>query len=301
MTITLRSLLDADTARLRAAADHWDRLVAQIDSVVEELVVGTRDLPHHWSGAAAVAAERESARLQAQVGNAHRYCSAIGVAVRGFADDLEQHRRLLHGLVAEAEGRGLDIDLVSGRITAPLRVVAVDGPEQAQASVDSYVGQITEILALANEADRRARLVIEDNVFGDFRLPEDDLPPYDEIAVLASAGYSAESRAQWWSAQHQLNRDRAIEEHPEIIGAGEGLPAADRDRANRLLLRRAKEDLLARQVRVDESRGGAASRASADVDARLADITALERRLADPGTHLLGYEPGNERSATLTR
>jgi uncharacterized protein YukE len=301
MGITLQGLLRADTGTLRAVADHWDRLVADIDATVEDLVVGTRDLPNHWTGAAATAAQEESTRLQAQVGNAHRYCAAIGAAVRGFADDLEQHRRLLHGIVAEAEGRGVRIDLGTGRITAPLDAGLVDGPEVAQVGVDAYVRQITEILARVNEADRRARLVIDDNVFGDYQLPGDDLPPYDEVVVLASASYDPGSRARWWSAQHQLNRDRAIEEHPEIIGAGEGIPVADRDRANRLMLRRAKADLQARQARFDEMRGGAASRATTDVDARLADIADLEERLSRPGTHLVGYQPGDERTATVSR
>jgi uncharacterized protein YukE len=282
MTISLPGLLDADTAALRAVAQRWERLVAEIDETVEDLARGTRDLPHHWSGDAAEAAQRTNLRLQVQIGNAHRYCDAIAVAIRGFADELDECRRMLHGVVAEAAGRGVSIDLASGRVTSTL-----SGP----AGVDAYQREIEEIVAQADDADRRATQVLERNGLGDWDLPDDRLPEVYPDVVLATANYSPEYRAQWWHAQHQLNRDRIIAEYPEVIGAGEGLPSAVRDQANRLLLRRHKDDLLARRDRLDTRQDGAGSRAVLDVDARLAEIDGVEHRLAAPGARLLGLDP----------
>jgi uncharacterized protein YukE len=288
MTISPRGLLGADTAALRAVADRWRELVDEIDDTVEDLARGTRDLPHHWTGPAALAAQEENHDLQVRVGNAHRYCAA---------DELEQYRRLLQGVLAEAEGQGMRVDLATGRVTGP-PVPAADLP-LAQAGVDAYAHQIDEILARANEADQRATEVLEANVLGDYELPGDDLPPYDETAVLASASYDPVTRARWWQAQHPLNRERAIDEFPQIVGAGEGLPAEDRDRANRLLLSRTGEELALRRQRLDDRHAGAGSRAIQDVDARLAEVAALEDRLA--GAHLIGYVPGDEGNAELSR
>lgn len=282
MTITLHGLLDADTAALRAVAQHWDKLVAEIDTTVEDLARGTRDLPYHWTGEAAEAAQQHNLRLQVQIGNAHRYCDAIGYAVRDFADELDEYRRMLHAVVTEAGDRGVTIDLASGRVTGTL---------SGQASVDAYVRAIEEIVAKANDADHRATQVLEKNGLGDWDMPDDELPAVSPDVVLASANYSPESRAQWWHAQHQLNRDKIIEDYPELIGAGEGLPSAARDQANRLLLRRAKDDLVARRDRLDTMQDGAGSRAVMDVDARLAEMNGLERRLAEPGARLLGLDP----------
>jgi hypothetical protein len=48
--------------------------------------------------------------------------------------------------------------------------------------------------------------------------------------------------AQWWSALSAPAQLAAISTHPRVIGALDGLPAWARDRANRLLLRRALHD-----------------------------------------------------------
>jgi hypothetical protein len=95
-----------------------------------------------------------------------------------------------------------------------------------------------------------------------------------------------------WHGLHQLNRDKLINEHPELVGAAEGVPSADRDRANRLLLGRAKQQILDRQAGLDALHDGADSRATLNADAQLADIRAVEQRLAgSPGSYLLGYPP----------
>ena len=283
ISISLEGLLGANTAALRAAAAHWEKLATDVDGTVEDLVGGTRDLPHHWVGDGASAAEERNRRLQLEVGNAQQYCVEIAAAVRGFADDVEHYRQMLYGVVAEARGRGMTIDLATGRITAPLTQPA--GVRLAQAGVDSYLAQIEEILAKANDADRRARQVIEANQVGDQERPDQALPGVstDFLTLATEPGYKARA----WHDMHQLNRDRLVEEHPELVGPALGLPSADRDRANRLLLARAKAGLLARRARLDEMLDGAGSRAVVDVDRGLASIEEAERT----DGYLLGYPP----------
>ena len=142
MTITLQGLLAADTGRLHEVAGEWDRLAGALDTAVEDLGRDTRELPHVWP--TGPAAQDRAVALRTRLGNGHGHCVAIATAVREFAGEVEDNRRLLHGLVAEARRGGLWIDLVSGLITAPIGV-----------AVDAYAQQIAHIVARVNDADRR--------------------------------------------------------------------------------------------------------------------------------------------------
>ncbi len=287
MTITLQGLHAADTGRLIEVARHWDGVARSLDAAVEDLGRETRDLPHHWpAGPSSQAARDKLADLRVQLGNGYQHCAEIARIIRDFAGEIESHRRMLHGLVAEARSAGLRIDLAAGTITAPLEVAAT------QSTVDSYAQQIGEIVARAGEADRQAADRLDAHDYREQYLPNTDRPDYDEAAVLSLTGVQTtpETRAAWWQAQHPLVQDRAIVEHPEIIGAAVGLPAKDRDSANRLLMRREKEQLQAARAGHDQLHDGAMTQAQLDIDRRLAAITELEHR--SQGQRILTYEPG---------
>ena len=299
MTITLHGLLRADVARVRTVAAHWAELATALDTAVEDLGAGTRDLPHHWSsGPGSVAAQERVARLRIQVGNSHQDCTWIAYAVRAFADDLEQSRGRLHEVVREAESRGLRIDLASWQITAP--VTTETGVGLAQAGVDAYVRQIAEILAQADAADRKAAAVLGQHVLDETEEPSAEPPQQNPYSILAVGSYPPRQQAEWWQGQHPLLQEQAIAEHPEIVGALPGVPSRDRDAANRLLLSRAKEAALAERTRMAAGQDDAASPALRQADDRLAGIAELERRLAGPRVHLVGYQPGDERNASVS-
>ncbi|GAB2617592.1 hypothetical protein Aab01nite_30990 [Paractinoplanes abujensis] len=293
MTITLPGLLDADTGRLLTIARRWDRLAHDLDTAVEELGRHTRDLPHHWpAGPSSQAAQDKRADIRVQVGTGHVHCVTIAEVIRDYAGSVEYHRRLLLGLVAEAEQRGLRIDLRDGTITAPL---------DRSADQASYAAQISEILARVNEDDRATAERMPSYTYRDTVIPDTDRPRYDEAAVLALANAGADPGrvSSWWRAQHPLVQDRAIVEHPEIIGAATGLPAKDRDSANRLLLRRDREALLASREAHQNRHDGALTRAQLDIDRRLAALDDLERRAR--GRRIVTYTPGAEAESELVR
>jgi hypothetical protein len=292
MTITLQGLLHADTATVRSVAERWERLVAAIDTAVEDLGRTTQDLPNHWSsGPGALAAQGRRADLRVEVGNAHRYCDAIGHAVRGFADDLEHYRQMLHGVVSEARGRGFTIDLASGLITAPI---------ESPGGADAYVAQIGEILAKANAANDRAAAILDDNVAGEVELASTRPPDYLQVDPYALSIAAPPDLASWWHGLHPLVRERYVAAYPEVLGAAEGLPSRDRDAANRILLLRKRDELLAARQRLDAVQDGAGSRALAAVDTHLAAVDSLQRRLDDPArpeSYLVDYQPGDEQHA----
>jgi hypothetical protein len=277
-------------------ADRWERLVAAIDTTVEDLGRTTGDLPNHWSsGPGSQAARQKRDDLRAEVGNAHRYCDTIGHTVRTFAEDLEHYRQMLHNLVGEARSRGFTIDLASGRITGPIEPLGSAGP-----SIDGYVAQIGEILAQASAADDQAARVLSDNLAGEIELASARPPDYLAVDPYAVTIAAPADRAAWWHAQHPLIQERYIAAYPEVVGAAEGLPSKDRDAANRILLDRERAGLLAAQQRLDTVQDGAGSRALAGVDTRLAAVESLRRRLDDPAgpkAYLVDYQPGDEQHA----
>jgi hypothetical protein len=301
MTITLHGLMHADTAALRSTADRWDRVTAAVDAAVDDLGRATRDLPYHWSaGPGAQAAQQADDDLRVRIGNAYWHCHQIALAVRGFAQDIDHFRRVLRDLVGDAERDGLRIDLATGQITAPV--------EAGAALIDSYVQQISAILVRANDADLRGTEKVDPHVLRDARAPTGELRPLNEIGLASLAGSTESYQALWWDAQHPVNQERAINEHPEIVGASAGLPSRARDAANRLLLQREHAALLTRRSQLlGSSAGRSPDQAQRDqlgqVDARIGAVDRLQRRLDDPArpqAYLTGYRPGQEGEAVLS-
>ncbi|MGK5678093.1 hypothetical protein [Actinoplanes sp. URMC 104] len=294
MTITLQGLLAADTGRLESVARRWDRLAQTLDDAVEDLGRDTRELANHWpAGPSSQAAQDKSADLRLQLGNGQVHCAAIAWTIREFALDVAHYQGQVREVVAEAQSRGLRIDLASGTITAPIAVAAT------QSLVDGYAQHLGELVAGINDRDRRAAELLADHTFREEFVPGTEEPQYSEVHILALANWTDGSQTDYWKNQHSLLQDRAIAEHPEIIGAAAGIPPEDRDTANRILLRRAKDELLAARERQQDLHDGAMNRAQLDLDRRLAAITALEERSA--GRYLLSYAPGAEDQAELTK
>ncbi|MCO8273207.1 hypothetical protein M1L60_21685 [Actinoplanes sp. TRM 88003] len=292
MPITLQGLLDADTGQLDAVARHWDKLARTLDLAVEDLGRDTREMPNHWpAGPSSQAAQDKAAELRVRVGNGQTHCAAVGRIIRNFALDLEQGRYRLNELVAEARAAGLQVDLAAGRITAPIAVAATQG------TVDGYAQQIGEVLTFVNNADREATEALAEHTYREDVLPDAEQSRFDDISIMALANWMPESQTDYWKGLHSLHQERAIAEFPTIIGNARGLPAQDRDAANRLRLNRVKDELLATRARQDEAHDGAMNQAQINLDARLATIADLERR--SQGRHLISYEPGFEQEAEL--
>ncbi|WP_440717484.1 alpha/beta hydrolase [Gordonia oryzae] len=95
------------------------------------------------------------------------------------------------------------------------------------------------------------------------------------------------TRAAWWAGLPAVQRERLHTEHPEWIGNSDGLPAADRDLANRALLPTVRDSLekqsrtLAERLADNRFGGTFTSDDSRKwyVDAKIADIGAIEREL----------------------
>ena len=297
MAITLEALLHADTGRIRDAAAGWEKIADELDATVEQMARGTGDLPNHWEGDAALAAEQRNRTFQIEIGNVPHGFHLVARQLRDLAEKFEHGRQLVYAVVDDARADGMRVDPRTGQIstTGP---VTTDSIAAVQGIMDQLAQRLTQILTQVSDADRQSADLID-------RMALDPTPLSGELAETGSNDfllqdyqflrndiYSADFKAQAWNDMNQLNRDRLITEHPELVGPTVGLPTADRDRANRLLLARARTAALARQERLDAAQDGAASRATMNTDRDLADIAAVQRKLATtPGARLLGYPP----------
>jgi len=297
MAITLDALLHADTGRIRDAAGEWEKIADELDATVEQMARGTGDLPNHWEGDAAEAAEQRNRTLQIEIGNVPHGFHVVAQQLRGLAEKFDHCRQMVYAVVDDAKADGMRVDPHTGQIstTGP---VTTDSVAAVQGIMDELARRLTQVLAQANDADRQTADLLD-------RMALDSTPLNPELAETGSNDfllqdyqflqndiYSPDFKAQAWNDMNQLNRDRLITEHPELIGPALGLPTADRDRANRLLLARARTAAETRQERLDVAQDGAASRATMNTDRELADIAAVQQKLATtPGARLLGYPP----------
>src|SRR5204863_1281428 len=109
--------------------------------------------------------------------------------------------------------------------------------------------------------------------------------------------------AHWWAGLDAAERSRLTEQRPELVGGLDGVPAADRDRANRRRLAAARRDARAEEAALDAARddvGGFGDLQDlegrlAAVRARLGRLAAVDAAVTGPGPDLLGPDPASRR------
>lgn len=294
MTITLAGLMAADTSAIRAFADHLERVAHRIDEAVGDLGAATRDLPNYWSaGPGSEAAAQRDAALRQQLSVAYDPVNYGARVIREFAGRLDQYRQMVHSVVAEAEGKGFRVDLTSGAVTgaAPAGAPMI-GLQAAQATAGYYAGLLGDILARAGEADTQAEGSLAQLRTGGVELSS--TPAQPQLPTNADAStfrlLDPPELAEFWQRLDPLTRERLVQTYPDAVGAAVGLPSRYRDAANRILLQRRHDQLVAEQQRLPDGPG---------LQRVQMDLVATERLLKSDG-YLVDYRPGDEQHTRLS-
>jgi len=333
--LTLQVLRDTDAAAVAAAAGEWLALADEIDDGAEELIRGSRDLEHAWpQGTAAEAAWRRAAVLRAEVSNAYAPCRRIGQALRELADTVRALQESLRQVVEAATAQGLRVDLAAGTVTAPAQMYAgTSRPDLIAQQVSGYVGQLRSVLDQAAELDARTANLIAINLpdakagFGALSLA-----PVTAQTLRDQAGRSPAEVSAWWDSLTPEQQEQAIADFPQLVGPLDGVPATDRDPANRILLERDLADLRARDatladreafLRMMAAQGRLAEaypdsmnplgsltaewdrigEQRAEIAGRLAGPSEIQHRIGDPDKppiFLLGYDPAGDGKAIVS-
>jgi len=265
----------ADPARWRAIARAWRRWATLAGRLADRLAADLVRLGAAWSGAAASAATARLTTLRRGLTVVRLLCWRADQTASEFASALDRAKRLLARALAAAHRAGLTIDdegrirggsaapaaptvattsggvahgtAVAGRATSAGPGVAdpITAARRAEISAD-----LSAALAIAAQADDVAADRLAE-IEGVVRLPA--VPPGP--ARPACTATPAEVR-RWWQALSPSERQWLLASEPAWLAPLDGIPPADRDAANRLLL--------------DERR--------AELDRALAAATAGERR-----------------------
>ncbi|WBB66437.1 alpha/beta hydrolase [Micromonospora sp. WMMD812] len=281
----------ADPGAWRAVGAAWGGLTDLVDRRAGDLGERATALGGGWSGAAATAASGRLAGVRSDLASAAPALIEADQVLAEYAGRLAAAKGRLAAAVALADASGLLIDR-DGRVSADparARPSERDGPAAARVAA-----ALRAALELAGAADQTAGA----------RL--------DALAASAGTGWlaapppgrpergatPAQVRA-WWAGLTPAQRRWLVAHEPVLVGHLDGVPAAARDQANRLLLGVRRAELLAERRRLlDRVPPGPVETARLRlVDARLAGLDGLTDRLTEPGgprAYLLGLDTAGE-------
>ncbi|MBX6750527.1 MAG: hypothetical protein IRY85_12815 [Micromonosporaceae bacterium] len=232
--LTLAAVRAGDPEAFRSAALAWAALAAALDAASEHMATGRARVGAAGQGTAlAVAADRVGTEVRA-VGGAVGPARRIAQALLRHADALAALQRHLDAVLATARSTGLTVDLVSGTVTA----AGPAGVAPWRATVDAVRDELAEILAQARRLDAATAVAVgcsppDQRASEPDQWAAGDASRLDRATVQRQADRAPADVAAWWRSLSPHQREWALRDHPDLIGHLDGIPAVDRDRANR--------------------------------------------------------------------
>ncbi|KUL31527.1 alpha/beta hydrolase [Actinoplanes awajinensis] len=244
--ITLALLAGTNAAGFTEASDAWARMAAGLDAGLDRFAAASQYLPAVWP--TGEAAQDRVAALRAELSNAHAPCKNVSRALRTHADTILSLQSMLADIQGECAAEGITVDLTTATVSAH------DITDTAQAArvaglVQSYTRQLAELLTRARSLDLETVVALA------------ELPPTAGTArtgpgitkddVARMRGKSSQEVRAWWGSLTRDQQDQAIRDFPREVGWLDGVPAGDRDKANRIGLAQHKQYLKDRYENPD--------------------------------------------------
>ncbi|MFY1680456.1 alpha/beta hydrolase [Micromonospora sp. WMMD730] len=301
-----------------AAGVAWRGLEAPVTRRRSGLAGRAATLRTGWSGGAATRAGGRLDGLRAELGTILPALVETDQVLAEFAGRLRVAKGRLAEAVALADRTGVAVDRHGGLRAVP---PTWRGPESgvlpawagarpgpsgggggngggagSPAAVAQVAAALREALALADVADREVAGRLAE-LTGAARTGWVQRPPPGRPTDDATP---AAVRA-WWDGLTPAQRRWLVLHEPARIGPRDGVPAAARDQANRLLLAGHREALLAERRTASASGSGGRSRLRR-IDRTLAALDGLAGRLAattGPRPYLLGLDPRGDGRAIV--
>ncbi|MET8909902.1 alpha/beta hydrolase [Micromonospora sp. NPDC004551] len=299
LPIGYAQLWRADPGAWAAAGAAWRGLIGPVRRRADGLSTRIGALRTGWSGAASGTAQGRIGELRTALTDVLPALIEVDQVLAEFAARVGAARARLGAAVAHADAGGLLVDRAGAVRPDPARPrpAAQVGPAMAQVGAE-----IRGALALADAADREAggRLaeLATAAVTGWVSVPPGRRP---------APGAGPVEVSRWWAGLTSAERRWLVGHEPERVGRLDGVPAAARDQANRLLLTRWRAELverragLLRPLPAGPLELARLARLGA-VDAALRGLDGLGERLATPGApraYLLGLDPAGDGRAVV--
>ncbi|MEQ3554676.1 alpha/beta hydrolase [Pseudonocardia nematodicida] len=265
----------------------WAALGETLDARADRLGRdGAAALPANWSGADAERARTAHTELRRRLrADAEAAARAAEVLGRHAGEVLEVQRQLV--AAARAVRYPFYADLMTGTVlrvpggpwAISLQTVAAAGMLALHAVVAARFARAVEAaVGVAARSDAATAAALRSLIPGGGETAGAGDPPVGPAAVRT-----------WWADLSPDERDQLVRSRPQLVGGTDGIPVADRDRANRIRLDAERVQL----------RGLAARRRSTgDVDgasraeAALAGLDAVAGRRDAGGAFLLDVAAG---------
>jgi hypothetical protein len=218
--LTVRDLLAADPAALTRAAQAWRRLARRLAGPTADLDRQVDAVRAGWTGPASEAATRQLAGVCAELDDAYPVLLGIGQVLAEHADTLARTQRTAVDVRAYA---GCFRVRIGPDGTAVVDFTGEQPDPGDTAAAEQITGDLHRALGLAARSDAAsvARLA-ELGPAGPTEPPGP--PPPDRTPSHV---------ATWWHGLSAAQRRWLVEHRSDLVGNLDGVPAADRDPANR--------------------------------------------------------------------
>ena len=266
--VTFAQLRDADLAGLAEAVPAWTRLVRNLEQAEDvyrtRLLTPLRD--SGWQGAGAEAALKELVPAQDEIRVATTEAASIATVIDAAHTKFTAAQNTLKSAIAEASGAGLTVG-----DDGSLRLPELTGADQRdldyrqwrvrmQGELGAFRQRFDEAVPEATAADAQiaaalAKLgpeIMDDpraavDLTADARLAA-GLAGLDAGQVPPATAVTPQQVAGWWRGVPEERRQLMMNAFPEKLGWLNGIPAEDRDEANRARLANRLAELRARHA-----------------------------------------------------
>ncbi|MEV6974647.1 alpha/beta hydrolase [Kitasatospora sp. NPDC093806] len=316
----IKSLYDANINNITIAKNAFDALAKAFGQHVDawQHEVADRLSASNWTGPTAGTAHGRIAELGGELQAAKQELSFVSRALANAAEQFALAQSHLINALDDAKKAKLNV-APDGRITWDNEPsspnFAGSGAERTAIAISN---RITAALTEAAHADQEISTRLShlatnaSNGTGlNAATVAQDLAAENARENIPAAGTDPNNVKQWWNGLTEDQRQKFIDAHPDRIGNLDGIPATDRDRANRITLQQAKQDL---QVQLDHlgpeppakiaGMSGAVSNPAHDdwerrkilLEEQIKGVNAIDKRLTtkvdqnNPPTYLLGFD-----------
>ncbi len=284
--VTFADLRQAQPDTYRRAALAWTSLAEVIGTQGGAVTSRGGELATAWTGAAADAAGGHLTLLAEEFGAGAERAGQIPAVLDAHAAAVASARATVDLVVAVVAPTPVRIS-ETGAVSLSPAAYAVPSmlplwqalALQARTMIDGAVQQAT-----AADATATGRLngllpaaVTTAAVTGSNSVPLSQIPP---------RGTDPQAVNDWWEGLTDDQRAWLLENHPELVGNLDGLPAVDRDAANRSVLATEQERLESRRAELQglgDDRSDDQDDELDTIDDQLTGIAAINERLADTG------------------
>ncbi|MGH8795033.1 MAG: alpha/beta hydrolase, partial [Stackebrandtia sp.] len=314
--VTYEELRDAKPETLRTLADDWGKVVTEFDDASEQLGVNvTAPLQGgEYEGRSIDAAFGRSADLcghvDAGVAEATGMQRVVGELAEGI-EDIRGRLRSLESAIRQAPGMTIQDDGKVVYTVSDSRLADKTGFDECVDAASEYSNQIRD---LVDEADALDKEILDKLPFvageeGDVAFNADAAAALDSLdlqvdveAIPDGEGDSPAGVKQWWDSLSRAEQLAYLRAAPETLGGLDGIPALDRDQANRAVLSQLTGDIGLEIYRSDPERYEAHPEQLLDaveLQLKARGLDVLQDRLDQPGYLLLGFDPANDGQAIV--